>query len=106
VAVGIERRARRRVYGHPSAERISAEILAPRRSVEPDGPTPDEVRIARLVAQGFHFTAREERRQLVDAEHRQRRRDVDTNVAALDQLYKTLRIACGSDYADRFMEGA
>jgi hypothetical protein len=59
-----------------------------------------------LEREGLHWAARDERRQIADAEHKARRRRVEAEVRQTEQLFRNLRDSYGLDYANRFLEGA
>lgn len=58
-----------------------------------------------LDAHGFHFRARDLRRQRAAADHAARVKRVDAEVKSQDRLHATLRDQFGSDAADRYMAG-
>lgn len=51
---------------------------------------PIERHAAQLEAEGFHFAAQAERRQLAEADHQARRRLVEEEVARTERLFQTL----------------
>jgi hypothetical protein len=59
-----------------------------------------------LEREGLHWAARDERRQIADAEHKARRRRVEAEVARTQKLFEALTRNYGTDYATRYMEGA
>jgi hypothetical protein len=59
-----------------------------------------------LEEQGYTFAAAAERKRLAEADHQARRRAVEAEVARTQRLFEALARNYGTDYANRYMEGA
>jgi hypothetical protein len=102
-ALRAEIQRRRPGPGRSRAPSVRADVKP--ATTLPAATDPFAQRMAYLMDEGFHFTARAERRALAKADHTARRRAVEERVRADERLFQTLARNYGRDYAERYMEG-
>jgi hypothetical protein len=101
----LQAEIQRRRPGRSPVSSVRADVTpATSTSTPPTAIDPFERRVAHLEGEGFHFTARAERRALAQADHAARRRRVEEEVARTERLFQTLARNYGRDYAERYME--